>query len=69
MTREQRQYSTGPEAILDISRWQGSNWWGHPKRQTYSFTKYTTKWGTRTNSYQSYGNRQNKIFPAQLICF
>ena len=38
MAREQRQFSTEPQALLDNLRWHGSNWLGHPKRQMYSDT-------------------------------
>ena len=60
MAKEQRQYTTEPQVLLDILRWHGSNSWSYPERQTYSDTLYIAETSARTTPYQSYGNGENK---------
>ena len=43
LAREQIPDTTRHTNILDISRWHGSDWWGHTKRQAWSYTWVTQK--------------------------
>ena len=60
LAREQRQYTTEPQAILDTLRWHNSNWLSYPKRQMYSDTWYIAETITRTAPDQAYGNGENE---------
>ena len=69
MAREQNQYTTEPQTTQHILRQHGSNWQNHPKRQTYSDTRYIAETSTRTTPYESYGNgkKQNSLHLNQYI--